>query len=503
MSSLDDLVLKFDLMNQQMSNLYESNTSSVEKWNNVAIHLNNDRDLIIKIYNAIKNNEIKNQINLDYTIKYRDLKKIIADEFNTFRKISFIILSLHIMIYDLLSQEGNYYLSLNGKEEMTIMDENIVYYVNLNIKRDQNFYFHAFILLYCLESLFNKYFYIGIDFEFTLRRNQLAQLNFEHSNVLTSIIMLVKPTEFDPILLETFVDLILCNQHIKKILHGSDSLDLPFVYSELLSKEPKKIIKFTKTMIDTRFLCEYYKLNKSEIYDNKCSIYDVDPSRSALFYFKVITETQQKNLSDLIESLPPPNDIKWDTYKLPKSQILYAQYDVLFLKHFYYKIINIATKDEDSDVQKKNIMILYQNILTELTQFVYLENNGITFLRDKCKEEVDVVNNYFIKKKGEIIKMVDINNQISVGLVTNYVDIDKIIKVNHFKKTVLTIIKRIIYGHISQKCHVFKDKNTVWVDKLYNRIIVDFFEENKFKCLQIVFKELDEIIGIKMKSYCS
>ncbi len=44
----------------------------------------------------------------------------------------------------------------------------------------------------------------------------------------------------------------------------------------------------------------------------------------------------------------------------------------------------------------------------------------------------------------------------------------------------MTLIKRIVYGHISKKCRVQKDKSTVWMDKLDNQFIYDFLEELDF-----------------------
>ena len=111
------------------------------------------------------------------------------------------------------------------------------------------------------------------------------------------------------------------NKFIKKILHGSDSLDIPYMYNQLLDKDPEKIISFTKTMIDTRFLCEYYKLTKSDPSNNKCSIYDEESDRSAIYYFNVISEKQQEKLSDVLKSMPPPHDIVWNIHKMPKSQV--------------------------------------------------------------------------------------------------------------------------------------------------------------------------------------
>ena len=120
------------------------------------------------------------------------------------------------------------------------------------------------------------------------------------------------------------------------------------MYTHILQTDPKKIIRFTRTLIDTRFLCEYYKLTRDEVSDSRCSIYDEDPTRSAIYYFKVISEEQQNELTKLLQSMPAPHDIQWNIHKMPESQTLYAQYDVFYLKWFYYKMIHDATEDESN-----------------------------------------------------------------------------------------------------------------------------------------------------------
>ena len=165
------------------------------------------------------------------------------------------------------------------------LKKNIIYYINVCSKNEQNISFHAFILLIALESLFNRHFYIGIDYEYTNKKIQLAQLNFEHNIALESFIMIISPGELESSIMKNFVDLIICNKYIRKILQGADSLDIPYMYQIMLQDDPDKIIAFTQTLIDTRFLCEYYKLTRNEESDDKCSIYDEDPKRSAIFFF--------------------------------------------------------------------------------------------------------------------------------------------------------------------------------------------------------------------------
>lgn len=503
---MDNVMIEFQAFGQKILDIFKSSNSGTEKWTKIATFTHEKNTTVIKTFATIKKMNMRKEIKLDYSLKINQLENQISQESDELVKCSLIILLLHQIIYNLLTTEGNYYFFLNGQEQMKVLgDKNIMYYINMSIKNEQNVYFHAFFLLYALESLFNEHFYVGMDFEFTTRKIQLAQLNFEHNVTPIGIIMMVSPSELELVVMENFIYLIMCNKLIKKILHGSDSLDIPYLYSEMLGADPKKIIKFTKTLVDTRFLCEYYKLSRDETSDYRCRIYDEDSSKSAIYYFGVISEEQQNKLSEMLQSMPPPADITWNIHKMPKSQVLYAQYDVIFLKYFFYRMIYVATEDEKTDIEKKNVIVLYKSVLTELTQFVYLENNNITFLTAKCKEEVDVVNNYFIKKSTGIVKMKDIYDQVSKNLsvVDPKVDIDKLIRVNHFKKKILFIIKRIVYGFISQKCRVQKDKSTVWMDKFENKFILNFFEEMKFHCLYNIFKNLGVILEPRVKMICT
>jgi hypothetical protein len=492
------------IINELYNSLNEINKgeyNDTEKWQKIATIIDENNELLVSTYWKCKNNEKRKLINLDYE---NDVSKLIDNESDELVMTSYFIIFLHQLIYNLLVKEGNYYLMLNGNDEMQVLKNDIKYYISISIKNEQNIYFHAFILLFALESIFTEHFYVGVDFEYTNRKIQLAQLNFEHSVSEVSIIMIVSPPELNEVMTNNFINLIMCNKYIKKILHGSDSLDIPYVYTQMLENDPVKIRKFTRSVVDTRFLCEYYKLSQDVPLDNRCSIYDEDSNRSAIYYFKLISDEQQQKLSEMLQSMPVHHDREWNVHKMAKSQIIYAQYDVIFLKYFYYRILYVASNDESSDSDKKDVIQLYKHVLFEMTQMVYLERNNITSLFIKCKSDVDVANNYFIKKQNGIAKLIDIYNQVSVGLITTNpkVVIDKLIRVNHFRILVMTIIKRLVYGTLSTKCHVNKDKNSLWSDKLENDFIFEFFEELNFKHLASIFRELDKIIIKRISDIC-
>uniref|UniRef100_A0A6C0LRR7 3'-5' exonuclease domain-containing protein n=1 Tax=viral metagenome TaxID=1070528 RepID=A0A6C0LRR7_9ZZZZ len=473
--------------------IYLLEENSIDKWEKIAKIMNVNNDLCVKEYYEIIKNKDRKGIKLDYQSKIKQINEQVKMQENYLLKFSFMITGLHIMIYDMLSSDGNYYFKLDGNEEMIVLqnlDKKIVYYINMSIKNEQNVYFHSFILLYALESLFTKDFYVGMDFEYTRKQIQLAQLNFEHSVLSKSIIMMVSPNELEQTMTDNFINLIMCNKNIKKILHGSDSLDIPYLYEHMLKSDHEKIIKFTKRLIDTRYLCEYYKLNKEQPTDNKCSIYD------AVYYFGVMSQHKYQELQNMIDDLPHVNDIQWNIHKMPESQVLYAQYDVIFLKYFYYKIINQATQDVNDDLGKKSIIDLYKYVLFELTQFMYLERREITFLLAKCKEEVDPINNYMVRSHKGIYKLLDVFGRVSTDLISTNpnAEIDKIMKVTYFSKSILLIIKKMTYTIASHNQIVYKDKNTQWDGKLDNEYIFDFLKKMKFNCLLKLFTSIERTL---------
>jgi hypothetical protein len=167
-------------------------------------------------------------------------------------------------------------------------------------------------------------------------------------------------------------------------------------------------------------------------------------------------------------------------------------------------MIYVATLDETTELGKKTVYQLYKHVLYELTQFVYLERREITIMTAKCKVEVDPLNNYMIRKPGGILKLIDIYNQVSTDIVVTNpkVSIDKVMKVTYFKGLVTILIKRITYGLITQKCTIYKDKITIWHEKLNNRFILEFLKEMNYHYLHRIFQEVEKIIESRIKSLC-
>lgn len=136
-----------------------------------------------------------------------------------------------------------------------------------------------------------------------------------------------------------------------------------------------------------------------------------------------------------------------------------------------------------------------------MTQFSYLEKWKITFLVNRCKEDVDPINNYMVRHSNKILKLIDIYKQISDGITTvnPKASVDKIIKVSYFKEPVTTIIKKMAYTIISRKYKVYQNKSTIWTDKLDNKYVFDFFEKQmNYNYLNMIFKEIELILETRI-----
>lgn len=442
-----------------------------------------NQDWLIKFYQSIKPDI---RFNKDSYLKREKHFK----EFQASHSISDAILYLHYLVYDIL-YSSHAYDRTDSKSEMSGLNKEINYIINVYSKVENYPQFFMFITTFALESKFNSHLYIGYDLEYTMNIVQLYQLNYEHSHDHRSFIFIVSPSIMPVMIHDTFVNLNILNPKITKILHGSDSKDLPYIYEQMLHNDNDKIIVFTKSMIETRWLCEYYKLNHGDSNDNKCDIYH------AVWYFKLISTEKYDELQQIILSMGSPSDIVWNIIWLDKTKTRYAYYDVIFLKYFYYQMIKMGVKEAKNKSEKNKLLQFYHDFMYQLTQFVYLEKKGITTLSERCKLEGDPMNNYMIRERnGGIHRLNDIFKEISTNIVTDspYVDLDKLFKINYFRKNLTYILKKICYTILSKRFSIKKDKDTFFNDRLSNDFVFDVLKEMKFPLLEQFFRKTESIM---------
>jgi hypothetical protein len=310
--------------------------------------------------------------------------------------------------------------------------------LNLNI-------FKIFLLFYYLELKNSKTKYIGIE------------------------IFIIHPDQLDKNWKLFFIEKILCNEYSFKILHGSDSLDLPYIYDELLHKNSTLIIKFNRQFADTKFLCEYSFYNKN-LTLGKCKIYEL------LNMENIINQKKYDEIKLNEEKMGPIYDIKIDINNLSDKLIDYSFYDVLYLDKL---LKNYENKD-------------YFKLIIELTQLVMMDKRNIQEIVPK--EEINKINNYILFKNNDIKKLVEIFNLFYKKLEKNYL-INNLLKINYFKQNIIFVIKFELYSNLLNKYIIYEKLSE---KKIYNKNLLN----NKLNYLdKLNFKNFVNLIKKNLKNF--
>lgn len=291
--------------------------------------------------------------------------------------------------------------------------------------------------------------HIGIDMEFNAREIALMQLNFG------TYLWIIDPRQYDKDKLDIINELLFLNMKAYKVLHGADSLDVPYIYSELLGGNTDKIIQFTKKYIDTRFLCEYVR--NSEGVEGKCSIYD------ALLYFETINENKYKELNEISDIMGPSQDVMWNIKKMNSYHIKYAYYDTLylinFIKDIYRRILD----------QTPQYVRTYYYIM-QILRFVMLERKEVTHVLDISRAVINPINNYLIKVDNDNKTLITIYNEVIEGFVLEdekgTIDLNFIESINYVKKIFNVLLKHVTYYVISKKHKVYKNRNELMTESI-------------------------------------
>jgi len=162
----------------------------------------------------------------------------------------------------------------------------------------------------------NKNTFVSIDYEYHKHINRLWQVCFYNKNQNNTIFVIdsnfISKSHMNIIIDQLYLS------YIYKIFHGGDSLDFPYVFS--LIKDPVKISKFLSKSIDTRFLCEYYKITMNDT--KKCSIYD------AMLYFGALTRSKFDELEIMNKKIGPIWKVVWELNTMSENLLTYTIYDV-------------------------------------------------------------------------------------------------------------------------------------------------------------------------------
>ena len=237
-----------------------------------------------------------------------------------------------------------------------------------------------------------------------------------------------------------------------KILHGSESLDLPYLCDNIITNSNinNDWDKFCNNLIDTRYLCEYYN-SSNNITNGKCRIYDL------LLQMKVISKNKYDSLMKNDKLMGNIWEINININTMSKELIKYSIYDVLYLP----KLFNKFPKNE-----------IYHNIIPKIGNIVF-------FLRyqNKLDELFIDVSKHNLKKYINNYNYNDIYISVFEWIMTDNI-MYNLYQINYFKKFIELIIKNSLYNYLDNSIKLIE--------------IID--NPNLFKIIKIINKHIKEII---------
>ena len=318
--------------------------------------------------------------------------------------------------------------------------------------------------------------FMAIDFEFNSKKMALMQILFQiHTdNKIIKKYYIIYPPILNSSIFKYFKHHIFSNVNILKILHGSESLDIPYIVDDFYDyiNELDLIIDFFNSMIDTRYLCEYLNIINKE--SKSCKIYDL------LLTLNIINQTEKERLELNEEKMGKIYNINIDIYNLSSELILYAIHDVVYLVDAYSilleKIIKVNPKD--------------YYLLLDCIRYSFLEKKYISNIGDD-KVIIDNINNYFyylsstvkinLVKSYEII----INDYKTINISTN-----NLLNINFIKSNVNNLLKIIVYSIILKYHKVYAANNQ----------LINYNLNNRFKLISkdlelLGFNHLNEFIS--------
>ena len=335
-----------------------------------------------------------------------------------------------------------YTLILNGKDEFFPKLNNKKYNILLvdDVKKIEFMINFFDIFIKKINNNIKKKYYLGMDFEFNgvskaIRNVALFQIILDSDDMDDGTIFVFYPPELNKNQTDILISL-LTNQYIIKILHGGESLDIPYLFDQLL-KTKKLIHKFCKNLFDTKYLCEYTHIEKNVT--KKCSIYYL------LEEYNIITHKKFMDLESIEEKTGPIYLIKINIHKLNFDVFRYSLYDVLFLPELIKKFLVKSS--------------VYTKLIPEISHIVFqykrnIESNNFSF--NKIKEIVSTYNNYFIENK---ISLNEIYQYYWFTLDDNKQIWNNINQITYFRDFCESLFKFLVYYKISNKQDVFISVN--------------------------------------------
>jgi hypothetical protein len=375
----------------------------------------------------------------------------------------------------ILSGKKEFYPGLNSKTYYILKVDN-----DVNIKHMTNI-IKNFNL--SSQNIKNKH-YLGIDYEFnkvskTDREVALMQINLENDSNDGYIFVLYPPElskENNQILLD-----LLTNKKIYKILHGSESLDIPYLFNQLLITK-ENIDNFCHGFYDTKYLCDYLHLELGV--KGKCSIYNL------LADNKVITEKKILDLEKIEQKTGPIYLVEIKIHNMSDDILKYAFYDVIFLPELLKKFLSKS--------------FVYTHIIPNISCLInnYKRNIEKDYLI--LEEFIQSMNMNFLFDGYHIILLKDIWETYYWIMNDKNKYFEKLKEIHYFKRFFEIVTKFIVYNNIIKFFKVYKNKQDL-ADKINSEKYYDWL--SKYPYVNKIIKEYDKevnndlrkIIGLSKK----
>ena len=448
---------------------------------NLKLDYKNFDEYISKLesYNIFK---LKYELSLKYMSNEKYILNIIKKDKMKEDQIKFLyylIIEYGIRLKDLI---------LNGDNEMIAEKASNVKYIifKTDTKNKLNL-FRLFLRIFHIVDP-QPVNYLGIDFEFNTKVAALIQICFEgfkllDEDIIYSFIFIFDPNQLNGNDMDYLINNYFINDKYYKLLHGAESLDIPYMFSEIFKNNKTLIKKFCKYYIDTRYLCEYYNKEKLDG-EKKCKIY------YALLNTGVLSKKHFDKLKDNEKEMGPIYEIKININNINVPLLKYTLYDVLFLKQFFFKFIynNDKTKNK-----------IYLAVIPELTQYIILEKRGIFSNFSILKESIDKSNNNYTFINNKFYKLITIFKMILSQLNLKKINFKFLIEINYYRAFLLYLVKILVYNACIDHFKVYKVKN------IYASKIVDMHDillnlmNNNFTNMNILIinlkNKIEEVIS--------
>lgn len=341
-------------------------------------------------------------------------------------------------------------------------------------KEEENFFFKIINNFY--EKSLNKKLYLGLDLEFnTEKKKNMDKTTFKIALMQIFIKLnrkkyyfVIYPPNLDKARFEFLKINIMSNENIIKILHGGESLDIPVLINEFYEGDKKNIMKFFKSLIDTRYLCEYINAKLNE--KNLCKI------NNMLLYFKIISQKRYNKILKNEEKMGHIYDIIIDINNLSPELLRYSVYDIKFLVKIYKKLKKTIIKNN-----------LDYYLLENCIRISFIEKKSASNKLFTTGEKLDILNsynNYYINTKlfdvfHLKVKIYDVFKQLVEKYFLNKPEYTNLISINYLKTTVLVLMKNIVYSYIYKNYIINKFKHNANIEDWYDELIT-YLNQNNF-----------------------